>query len=107
MKNYRHGDICLIGIKSIPKTAKLKKTTVILQSGSGGNPHKINTGKLYFVEGNEFIIGYLEAKDTSLIHNEHGEKKVGSEKYAKIDNGKYEIRRQVEYTVNGMKQVID
>jgi hypothetical protein len=106
-KVFRHGDIVLKQIEKLPDGLKEKKTKVILQSGSSGNPHLIDNGKLYFINDDDFIIGYLEAKNTNLIHREHGNKKVGSNKYAKISDGLYEIRRQVEYTPEGLRQVED
>ena len=75
--------------------------------GSGGNSHFIDKGNIYFT-GNDFIIGYLVAKETTLLHLEHG-KKIGNKKYREIKliNDIYEIRRQHEDTNTGMKPVID
>ena len=99
--NYRQGDISLIGISKFPKGLKSSKTETILQNGSGGNPHSFKGGIFYpHIEG-DFIIGYLKAKGTKIYHVEH------SPKGDKIDDGLYEIRRQVESTIGGLKAVID
>lgn len=102
LNNYRHGDLCLLGIKTLPKGLKASKSNILLAIGSGGNPHTFNTGVFYpSTEKHDFIIGYLKAKSTKLLHAEH------SPKGAKIVDGVYEVRRQVEHTHNGMRQVID
>jgi hypothetical protein len=107
MKNYRHGDLCLIGIKELPQDLKPSKTK-ILMVGSGGNNHSINKGTVYIKNVDEFVFGYLEAKDTKLLHIEHGKKVKGKElREAKIEDGIYELRKQMENTHSGMKQVID
>jgi hypothetical protein len=47
------------------------------------------------------------AKNTKLYHPEHGDKKVENLKEAKLPDGKYQIRRQVEKTHEGLRPVID
>ncbi|MEK7179906.1 MAG: hypothetical protein AAB706_00355 [Patescibacteria group bacterium] len=105
--NYRHGDICFIEISKLPTGLKATKDDVILLSGSGGNPHTFKGGIFYPKINGEFIIGYFKAKDTRLYHLDHGEKKVGGLKEAKIGDGIYEIRRQVEVVNGQMRQVVD
>jgi hypothetical protein len=106
MNNYRHGDLCLVGVKSVPKSAKIANTKTLM-TGSGGHAHTFDNGKHYVLEGDDFIIGYLRAKDTKLYHIEHGKDVGKSFKEAKITDGVYELRRQVEYTNEGMRQVED
>lgn len=101
MNNYRHGDLALIQKKKKPTGLKKSETKTLLAVGSGGNPHTFDTGTFYPVTGDDFIIGYLQAKNTKLFHVEHSPKGV------EIEDGLYEVRRQVEYTHEGMKQVID
>jgi len=103
---YRHGDLCLVKLDKLPKELKVSKTNILMQNGSGGNPHSFQGGSFYPVKKEEFVIGYLKAKNTILFHVEHGEGKRGL-KSAKIKDGIYEVRGQVEYTHNGMKEVID
>lgn len=101
MKNYRHGDTCYVGVSKIPKGLKVQKSNVVLFSGSGGNPHTFEGGSFYKKEGDGFILGYLKAKNTKLFHVEHSPKGV------LIKDGLYEVRKQVEYTHEGLRQVID
>ena len=106
LHNIRHGDLALIGIANLPTGLKASTSKVLLAVGSGGNPHSFDTGTFYPVKGDEFIIGYLKAKGTTLLHREHGKGKTGQKK-AKIVDGLYQIRRQSEYTPQGLKLVID
>lgn len=108
MNTYRHGDISLIQVESIPETAKRSESKIILQEGSGGHPHGVDQGEVYFVTGEENVIGYLKANGTKLLHPEHGETLRGDgNKEAFIDDGIYRIERQVEEGHEGMRQVID
>jgi hypothetical protein len=80
----------------------------LIQS-SGGNAHSFRNGVFYpKIDGN-FIIGYFEAKKKCvLLHPEHGKTIKGKElKESKIKQGFYEVRRQIEVTHEGMRQVID
>lgn len=107
MKAYRHGDLALTAIKELPKGLKKSKTK-ILMTGSGGNHHSINRGKVYFKGVDDFIFGYLVAKNTVLFHPEHGKKVRGKAlKGAKVEDGIYELRKQVEHTHDGFVPVVD
>lgn len=103
MKPYpiRQGDIAYIPAK-MPKGLKKSATNIILQSGSGGNPHSFTGGAFYPHQDSNFVIGYLQAKNTKLFHAEHGPKSGVA-----IPNGTYEVRRQVEDTHEGLKVVED
>ena len=108
MKKYRHGDLCFIGIRKLPKDIIETKTNIIM-TGSGGHDHTVVNAKLYLKKAGEFIIGYMEAKkDCKLFHVEHGIKVEGKAlREAEIDIGFYELRKQCEDTNEGMKPVID
>lgn len=107
LKVDRHGDLVFVPVKSIPKGLKKSTKTVLLQSGSSGNPHSFQGGTYYPHVDGMYIIGYLVAKNTKLYHPEHGYKKVENLKEAKLPDGKYQIRRQVEKTHEGLRPVID
>ena len=101
LKNYRHGDLALIGIEKLPEGLKPSKTNLLVTVSSGGEPHTFKGGTFYSKRNDDFIIGYLEAKSTKLYHKKHSPTGV------LISNGMYEVRRQVEFTQEGMRQVID
>jgi hypothetical protein len=99
-KAFRHGDIALLKVISIPKEAK-KSDSKVLMVGSHQNNHSFTNGKFYELKQGDYIIGYLEAKNTKLFHPEHSPNGV------KIPNGVYEIRKQCEYTPSGLIPVVD
>lgn len=103
MKAYRHGEILFVKTKTVPKDIKQSKTNII-ETGSHGNNHTFSGGSLYLLlERQDFTIGYLRAKDTTLYHPEHGNEKGE----AKLPDGNYEIRKQQEFTPEGLVPVID
>lgn len=107
-KVYRHGEVHFVFINSLPEGLTKAKTDVIM-NGSGGNDHIIKNADIFFKEENNFIFGYLHAKKgNKLLHVEHGKTVKGSRmKECSLPEGYYQLRRQVEYTNEGMKPVID
>ena len=100
-KCYRHGEICFLQIKSLPKGLKETKTNLI-ERGSHGHDHTLTGGKLYLLpELQDYTMGYLKADGTKLYHPEH------SPKGCKLPNGIYEIRKQKEFTPEGLIPVVD
>ena len=97
-KTIRHGDIALKQIDQLPKDLVETKTKILI-SGSHGNHHTIDKGKVYFKKVDDFVFGYLVAKGTILNHTEHGK--------VKLPNGIYELRKQNEIRHDGLKPVID
>lgn len=107
MKNYRHGDLVLIGIDSIDDSDLEPQKEI--HGGSHGHPHSIVNGDFYPNRSGENKIGSLVVyKGGYLTHEEHGEVVEGeSLKRAYVDLGIYEVRVQVEDTPEGMRKVID
>ena len=99
---YRHGEVALLKVKALPKGLEESKSKVIMV-GSHGNSHSIDKGKLYFKKESDFIFGYLAAKDTNLLHPEHGDKHG----LAPIPDGVYQLIKQQEYTPEGLVPVKD
>jgi len=99
---YRHGEIVLLKVDKLPKGLELSKSKIIMK-GSHGNNHEIDNGKLYFKKENDYVFGYLVAKNTNLLHPEHKDKSGK----AKIKDGIYQLIKQQEYTPNGLIPVID
>jgi len=96
---YRHGEIALLKIDTLPKCLKQTKTN-ILMTGSHANSHTFNKGKIYLKEDGQ-TFGYLVAENTKLFHPEH------SPKGCKIKDGVYQLIKQQEFTPDGFKPVID
>lgn len=104
---YRHGEIGLKPIDKLPAGLTPSDSKVIVQ-GSHGNSHSINNGQLYFKQVNDYVFGYLVAKNTTLLHDEHGKIVKGKkQREAKIANGVYELCKQQEFINNEMRPVID
>lgn len=105
MDAYRHGEIAFVKIDKLPTNLTETKQKEFLK-GSHGNPHTFDNGSLYLKNVDSNVFGYFVAKNTTLFHKEHGE---GNDKprEAKLPNGTYELRRQVEFINDEMKQVID
>lgn len=99
---YRHGEILLAKVSKLPSGLKVSESKVIMV-GSHANSHSVDTGKLYFVKENEFVFGYLVAKNTNLLHPEHKEKSGK----CPIKDGIYQLIKQQEYTPEGLVPVID
>lgn len=102
-KALRHGEIAFVAIKKLPDNLT-KATTNIIVTGSHGNNHTFSGGSLYLLPKLEgYIMGYLVAENTTLYHPEHGDEKGE----AKLPDGVYEIRKQQEFTPEGLVPVID
>ena len=106
-KMFRHGDLGLSPVEKLPGDAEKSKTNVLMK-GSNDNDHSIDNGQVYFKDENQSVFGYLIAKDTTLFHVDHGEQVPGKKlRKAKIPDGIYALRRQVEDTHEGMRPVVD
>lgn len=101
-KVFRHGEILFLLIDELPKGLKETKSKTFM-TGSHGNSHTFDNGKLYLKQDGDFIFGYFFAKDTNLFHPEHSPK-LGD---AKLPDGIYELRKQNEHTPEGLTPVID
>ena len=104
MKCFRHGEICFEKVKVIPKLDK--SVTKELLKGSHGNSHLFDGGEFYPEKRDDFIFGYFKAKNTILLHIDHGIGK-GELKKTKLPDGNYRLRRQVEWINEQLRQVED
>jgi len=107
MQAMRHGDLALVPLKKLPEGLTEEKAKTIM-TGSNDNPHTFDNGKLYFKDADEFVFGYLAAKNTTLCHKEHGKKVKGKLlRVAKIPDGIYELRKQCEFVNEEIMPVKD
>lgn len=100
---FRQGDVLLIKVGSIPKSAKrmpAKKGRMILAEGEAtGHSHSVDASKgaLYIDKTGEV---FLLAKDgCTLVHQEHAP--------IDLDAGAYRVCRQREYTPEAIRNVMD
>ena len=109
---FRHGDLLLEKISKLPNGLPKKEMNIepeMLMEGSQGKPHLVQNGIFFPKKEDDFVFGYLKAeKGCVLLHEDHGEK-VGRRKLkeAKLPVGFYKLRRQVEFTHEGMRKVED
>jgi len=104
-KAFRHGEIAFVKIDKLPDGLTNNKSKILMK-GSHGHDHTFDKGEMYLKKVNEFVFGYFVAKDTTLFHQEHGVGK-GKLKKAELPDGVYELRKQQEFTPDGLKPVID
>ena len=95
MDQYRHGDILLEQIKSMPKRSKVKKGNVII---SASHDHILEgEGKIYTSDDEMFI---KVTGKSNLNHEEHG--------IIDLPVGVYKVINQVEYDIyEGIRNVQD
>lgn len=104
---YRHGEIAFVQIDALPSDLQKSESKDIIK-GQTGNSHSISCGDLYFQNKGQYIFGYLVAKNTILLHSEHGDEvKEGKKRKAYIPDGIYELRKQQEFINNELQPVID
>ena len=100
MKNYRQGDVIIVGIEKLPvdkKSLKARKDNVILEGETSGHKHLLLEGELYEDEqGNLFV---KANEDTQVVHEEH--------KPIDIEKGLYRVIRQREYAEDTNSFVVD
>ncbi len=109
----RHGDLSLLRIDVLPEGITAS-TSKVLMTGSHGNDHAfVGDGTFYpkeeRVDNTTIILGYFSAHSSvKLVHPDHGENPaIYGLKYAPVDNGMYQLRRQVAQTHSGMEPVQD
>lgn len=127
-KIYRHGEIALRPIEKLPEGLTKSGSKTIIQ-GSHGNSHTISAGDLYFKDVDIYVFGYLKAKNTKILHLEHGNicsiccfdkltsgvcpkchtdfVKENKNREASLPNGIYELRKQQEFISSELEPVID
>lgn len=108
-KAIRHWDIAIVQCDSLPSWLKKHISNIFLEWKN--NDHSIDQWEIYITHNpnslseNRFLYGYIVAKDTTLIHNEHWIWETN--KKAKIPDGIWEIYKQKEYKSNGFRIIQD
>lgn len=106
----RHWDVLLVKIDKLPDWLT-KSNTKIFLAGKNNN-HEISQWEFYQIKNpdtlrdSEFHYGYLVAKDTTLIHNEHSPMS-DTNRNACIPDGVYKLYKQKESTADWFKIVLD
>jgi len=100
MKTYRHGDVIVREVKSIPTKAKeLSTKKAVLALGEvTGHSHQVN-GALAFFGFDEERYLKIQRGIGALTHEEHGR--------IELPAGNYEVIIQRDYEPDGWKKVQD
>ena len=100
-KHYRQGDVLVIAVSSLPKTAVLQQGPVILAHGEvTGHAHQIHSGASLYLDP-ETQATYVEIAEAlaELRHEEHAT--------IPLPNGVYRVIRQREYSPTEIRNVQD
>lgn len=95
---YRHGDLFLEKIDSIPPEAIEEKTDILLEGEATGHMHRVDkNAKIFTINDRKYL---LVENSTFITHEEH--------KTIKLPKGIYEVTRQREYDpYEGIRNVLD
>lgn len=110
MKAIRHWDVALVQIDKLPEWLTKSNTRIFLAWKN--NNHEIDKWEIYLtrdhnaLRDNEFLYGYLVAKNTTLIHNEHSPMS-NENRNALIEDWVYALYKQKESTNDGFQIVQD
>lgn len=119
MTQYRQGDIFFTKVKSIPKTAKIKKDKIVAYGEATGHHHRFSESHATLLddgfdvyieikpgvpdmtdaEFEKLIQDSIPPKGAALKHEEHGT--------IILPPGKYKVTYQREYTPERIRRVID
>jgi hypothetical protein len=100
MPLYRHGDVIVKGIKTLPEGAKKRGNVTLAYGEMTGHSHRIadpNTAQTFECNGQL----YLEVTSATalLIHEEHAA--------IELAKGVYHVWQQREYTPSEIRRVYD
>ena len=97
---YRHGDVFLSPVKSVPKKATMLPHCILAEGEATGHCHSIlETGAAELFElGDERFLD-VTAKSATLVHPEHNS--------IQLTTGIYRVWFQREYTPSEARRVID
>lgn len=110
MKAYRHGDLLLVQVETIPSEAKKRDgivNNILLEGEATGHMHRAIGAISIFDSPNEsqestnYLLGFLEVGDegATLVHQEH--------KTLEIPKGNYKFMQQREYDPQENRKVQD
>jgi hypothetical protein len=95
---YRHGDLLIVKVDSIPGSAKVKKDNILAYGTATGHSHRLSGGTV--LEEGQSV--YLKVPNSGVLtHEEHDD--------ITLPLGDYRVIRQVEYNPyeNATRMVMD
>lgn len=97
---YRHGDVLIESVRTIPKTAEKLKHTILAEGEVTGHCHRIKergSAEMLRVRGRIFL--RVSAESATVVHEEHAP--------IELPAGNYRVWRQREYTPQRIVTVRD
>ena len=97
---YRHGDVLVSGVETIPTEAVRRPHLVLAEGEMTGHSHRIGeagSAQLYQLEGVMYL--RILAPSATLVHQEHGP--------ISLPQGDYRVWRQREYSPQEIRLVRD
>lgn len=85
-KQFRHGDLLLESIDTIPSEAKVRNSNIILEGETTGHAHRVSGGSILEV-GEQMYVAVPDAG--AVTHEEHNR--------IELPAGNYRVIRQREY----------
>lgn len=106
-KHYRHGDVILKSIKTIPTQAKrVEGETVLAEGEVTGHAHRMDAAQAArFVLNERAYLKILTEEPAALTHEEHSRAEISALNYEKTPC--YEIVIQRDYDPEGDVKVTD
>lgn len=91
MALYRHGDLLLKKVRTIPDHAKPLQHLVLAEGELTGHSHRIaEKGAARLYQSDQVMYLWVTVQPATLIHQEHGP--------IALSKGKYRVWRQREYS---------
>ncbi len=97
-KLYRHGDVMIQEIETIPKQAKKVKGNILVRGEVTGHAHRLD-GAYEILETPEFLYINVAEGNAQILHEEHDP--------ITLPKGQYKVWVQREYTPEAIRRVID
>lgn len=100
---YRHGDVLIVKVDSIPEGLQKKDNLVLLEGEASGHFHTLSKGEVWTTiptKDNNYLLGYFKTEEGALLtHQEH--------QAIEIPAGIYKFYSQREYDEQEERRVID
>lgn len=101
LKCYRHGDVILREVESVPSDAKKReaKQLVLAEGEVTGHAHQVSGGVGALFDYDDKVYLRIESEIGALTHEEHAK--------IELPAGSYEVFIQKDYTPKGWEKVVD
>ena len=97
---YRHGDLLISAIPSIPKGTKPTQNSILARGEVTGHAHRIEPKEnaILFEDGENMYL-HVIAQSACVVHEEHAP--------ISLPQGFYRVWRQREYVPGAIRRVVD